>query len=189
MESDLQPSSEASNQKSLLSLDGGGVKGISSLRVLEAIMNQVKEFEKENLSNHTYTGSKSESQMDEERFPVDYFDLAAGTSTGGLIALMLFRLRMKTSDAIKFYHELAAQVFSPTIWWGAFNMHKWGRLGYYIGNPWLKFKALAFPSRFSDKPLIDAINKAINESDDPNDRENKGESRLVRDRPDKTGKM
>jgi hypothetical protein len=68
----------------LLSLDGGGVKGISSLLILDAIMHQIRE--KENASIKIPDLS--------ERLPVDYFSLAAGTSTGGLIALMLFRLRM-----------------------------------------------------------------------------------------------
>ncbi|KAJ6050172.1 uncharacterized protein N7446_005589 [Penicillium canescens] len=52
-------------------------------------------------------------------------------------------------------------------------MHAWGWLGYNIGNPWLKFKPLAFTSRFSNKPVIDAINEDVKKSDGPEDHERK----------------
>lgn len=55
----------------LLSCDGGGVKGVSSVTMLKAIMDRVREIERERGSKNTQT-----------RRPVDYFDLAAGTSTG-----------------------------------------------------------------------------------------------------------
>lgn len=50
----------------LLSLDGGGVRGLSSLYILECIMNLVN----------------SERQGDPVK-PCDVFDLMGGTSTGG----------------------------------------------------------------------------------------------------------
>ncbi|KAJ7841443.1 acyl transferase/acyl hydrolase/lysophospholipase [Mycena leptocephala] len=43
--------------------------------------------------------------------PCDYFDLIGGTSTGGLIALMLGRLRMSVKDTVKAYGELSKEVF------------------------------------------------------------------------------
>ncbi|KAG9125176.1 hypothetical protein FRC07_008679 [Ceratobasidium sp. 392] len=73
----------------LLSLDGGGVRGISSLRILKAIMDRIS------------PGT----------LPCDYFDLIGGTSTGGLIAIMLGRLRMSVDDCIKQYHRLAKKIF------------------------------------------------------------------------------
>jgi hypothetical protein len=88
----------------LLSLDGGGIKGISSLIILKAIMDKVKEIEIKNQWNTS----------DKARLPVDYFHLTAGTSTGGIIALMLIRLRMSVEDAIKEYNIIGPKVFGTT---------------------------------------------------------------------------
>ncbi|THZ56907.1 ankyrin [Aureobasidium pullulans] len=43
--------------------------------------------------------------------PCDYFDVIGGTSTGGLIAIMLGRLDMSVDECIKAYTELSATVF------------------------------------------------------------------------------
>jgi len=68
----------------VLSLDGGGVRGLSSLYVLKELMSQIaREYRSENLPPPAQTPR-----------PCEYFDLICGTSTGGLIALMLGRLRM-----------------------------------------------------------------------------------------------
>jgi len=68
----------------ILSLDGGGVRGISSLYILKELMAQIT---RQNRVDHP--GSPELYPR-----PCDYFDLICGTSTGGLIALMLGRLRM-----------------------------------------------------------------------------------------------
>lgn len=57
-------------------IDGGGVRGLVSLRILKAIMDDA------NRENGT---SKAKT-------PAECFKLAGGTSTGGLICIMLFRL-------------------------------------------------------------------------------------------------
>ena len=68
----------------ILSLDGGGVRGISSLYILKEIMRQIaREHEASNPDDPEISPR-----------PCDYFDLICGTSTGGLIALMIGRLRM-----------------------------------------------------------------------------------------------
>jgi patatin-like phospholipase/acyl hydrolase len=68
----------------ILSLDGGGVRGISTLYILKELMRQIaRDHDVENPQSPTVSP-----------LPCDYFDLICGTSTGGLIALMLGRLRM-----------------------------------------------------------------------------------------------
>lgn len=48
--------------------------------------------------------------------PCEYFDLIGGTSTGGLIAVMLGRLEMSIEDAITAYKELAPEIFPKKLW-------------------------------------------------------------------------
>lgn len=64
--------------KRLLSFDGGGVRGLSSLLILRDVM--------EEIGRQTNAAGTP--------LPCHYFDLIGGTSTGGLIALMLGRLEM-----------------------------------------------------------------------------------------------
>ncbi|KAF8218140.1 FabD/lysophospholipase-like protein [Mycena galopus ATCC 62051] len=82
--------------RSLSHLDGGGIRGLSMLIILEDLMYKLK---------------VADNLPDVPR-PCDYFDLMGGTSTGGLIALMLGRLRMSVKDAVKAYGELSKEVFS-----------------------------------------------------------------------------
>ncbi|KAJ7857870.1 acyl transferase/acyl hydrolase/lysophospholipase [Mycena leptocephala] len=79
----------------LLSLDGGGIRGLSMLIILKDLMWKLKVAE----------------DLPDVPLPCDYFDLIGGTSTGRLIALMLGRLRMSIKDAVKAYGELSKEVF------------------------------------------------------------------------------
>ena len=45
--------------------------------------------------------------------PCEVFDLICGTSTGGLMAIMLGRLRMSVQEAIDAYLDLSKRVFAP----------------------------------------------------------------------------
>ncbi|KAF4964394.1 hypothetical protein FSARC_7659 [Fusarium sarcochroum] len=78
---------------SLACSDGGGVRGLSSLYILRHLMKRID--------------SRNPPK------PCDYFDIIGGTSTGGLIAIMLGRLRMSIADCIKKYEELSDDVFKP----------------------------------------------------------------------------
>ncbi|KAK3369919.1 hypothetical protein B0H63DRAFT_403102, partial [Podospora didyma] len=42
----------------------------------------------------------------------DYFDMIGGTSTGGLIALMLGRVRLTVNECIAAYNEIAPVAFT-----------------------------------------------------------------------------
>ncbi|KAL9569225.1 hypothetical protein ACKAV7_006811 [Fusarium commune] len=75
----------------LLALDGGGVRGLSSLMILQNLMSTI--------------------DPDAPPKPCDYFDMIAGTSTGGLIAIMLGRLRMTVDECIVAYTSLSNKVF------------------------------------------------------------------------------
>ena len=82
----------------ILSLDGGGVKGLFTVLVLQRLLEAVAQEEMEE-QNH---GPK---------LPCDYFELIGGTSTGGLLAIMLGRLQMDIPTCIRTYKALSKQVF------------------------------------------------------------------------------
>jgi Patatin-like phospholipase len=69
----------------ILSLDGGGVRGISSLCVLQTLMDQIK---------LKLIRDFNPLEPIPPLRPCHFFDLICGTSTGGLIAIMLGRLEM-----------------------------------------------------------------------------------------------
>ncbi|UZP43060.1 hypothetical protein NXS19_010876 [Fusarium pseudograminearum] len=87
-------SSDSTKELKFLSLDGGGVRGLSSLFILKNVMEKV--------------GSKMKRR---DLQPYQYFDLIGGTSTGGIIALMLGRMRMSIDDCITEYQRLGSIVF------------------------------------------------------------------------------
>lgn len=79
----------------LLALDGGGIRGLSSLFILQDVMLKVQ-----------FAAGLSNVPQ-----PCDYFDMICGTSTGGIIAIMLGRLKMSVSECISAYVELGKAVF------------------------------------------------------------------------------
>ncbi|KAI6308490.1 hypothetical protein MCOR29_008222 [Pyricularia oryzae] len=82
----------------LLSLDGGGVRGLLTLHVLKVIMGEL---------NH----QRQLNGLGRVK-PCDVFDMIGGTSTGGLIAIMLGRLEMDVDECIAAYNKLSADVFA-----------------------------------------------------------------------------
>jgi patatin-like phospholipase/acyl hydrolase len=79
------------DQIRLLALDGGGVRGLSSLMILRRLMATI------------------DPELPPK--PCEYFEMISGTSTGGLIAIMLGRLRMTVDECIEAYTSLSDKVF------------------------------------------------------------------------------
>ena len=76
----------------ILSLDGGGIKGLFSAAVLTAI----------------------EEDLDVRI--VDHFDLIAGTSTGGIIAIAL-GLGLRPREIVEFYVREGPAIFPKLLGW------------------------------------------------------------------------
>ncbi|KAE8357465.1 phospholipase [Aspergillus caelatus] len=89
-------------RKNILSLDGGGVRGLSTLLILQKIMDRLN-------SDRRRSGRN-------EVKPCDVFDLIGGTSTGGLIAIMLGRLKMNIQDCLEVYTGWMGSIFKPKHW-------------------------------------------------------------------------
>ena len=80
---------------SVLSFDGGGYRGYASLLVLKNILRRL--------------------QPEGPVFPYLYFDLICGTSTGGLIAILLAVLYLDIDTAIKVYAMLGKTLFNTHL--------------------------------------------------------------------------
>ncbi|PGH12740.1 hypothetical protein AJ79_04101 [Helicocarpus griseus UAMH5409] len=123
--SDEEPASPWA-RKTALSFDGGGIRGYSSLLILKELMVKIRAIEKESgfKSSSDYRwGPKTPSRPStaesnigrQERvddfLPCHYFDYIIGTSTGGLSAILLGRLRMTVDEALDHYHTFGNMVF------------------------------------------------------------------------------
>ncbi|KAL1672489.1 acyl transferase/acyl hydrolase/lysophospholipase, partial [Schizophyllum commune] len=88
----------------LLSLDDGGARGLSTLLLLGNLTQSIE-----------YVSRKAVK-------PCDYFDIIAGSGTGGLIALLLGRFRMSVEHAIECYTRIVDRVFFRTKADGTFRV-------------------------------------------------------------------
>ena len=81
-------------------IDGGGVRGYSMLILLQELMHR------------TFVDIYGRApKRNEIPRPCDHFDLIAGTGTGGLIAIMLGRLRMDIDTCMNVYVRMTKKVF------------------------------------------------------------------------------
>ncbi|PTB62084.1 FabD/lysophospholipase-like protein [Trichoderma citrinoviride] len=84
----------------ILSLDGGGVRGYSMLIIIQELMHR------------TFVEIEGRAPRRHEiPKPCDHFDLIVGTGTGGLIAIMLGRLRLDLETCKELYVRLTKMVF------------------------------------------------------------------------------
>ena len=113
--------------------DGGGVRGLSSLLILQDLMAKI---------NSSVKAGRPPGETHKEVQPYDIFDLVAGTSTGGLIAIMLGKLGMTLGECIEAYHILARTIFS--------KKHIWGKLTGGLA-----------PSKFSGSNLRNCIGNIV----------------------------
>jgi hypothetical protein len=84
---------EQEGPKKLLAIDGGGIRGVLALEVLQ----RIEDLLKARSGRHDFVLA-------------DYFDYIAGTSTGGIIAAGL-STGMPVKDILAFYQEAGAQMF------------------------------------------------------------------------------
>jgi patatin-like phospholipase/acyl hydrolase len=64
----------------LLALDGGGIRGLSTLQILKQLMDTI--------------------DPESPPKPCDYFDMIGGTSTGGSVLITLLDLRLTRSAGL-----------------------------------------------------------------------------------------
>jgi patatin-like phospholipase/acyl hydrolase len=117
------------NRFQILSLDGGGIKGLFSAALLAAI--------EEDLHINI----------------VDHFDLLSGTSTGGIIALGL-GLGMKPREIVEFYLREGPKIFPR--WLGLKRIQHWGFRKFSAAPLQIALKSCFKDKRFGDslRPLI-----------------------------------
>ncbi|GME33040.1 Patatin/Phospholipase A2-related protein [Neofusicoccum parvum] len=103
----------------ILTLDGGGIRGYSSLLMVQQLMHEIAEWERKlemeeaaEAATRRKDGTSTppfEPRIfnEDELLPAHYFDFIYGTSTGGLIATMLGRLRMSVPQCLELYRQTA----------------------------------------------------------------------------------
>jgi len=79
----------------LITPDGGGVRGVSELIILQQLMLNIQKY----------------YRLPTIPKPCEVFDMIGGTSTGGLIAIMLGRLQMSVDQVLDEYTVLSKDVF------------------------------------------------------------------------------
>ena len=101
--------------KRILSLDGGGVRGLITLGILKQVEDTLKA-----------------RSADPDRFRLcDYFDLIGGTSTGALMATLL-ALGETVDEISDLYREMCPQIFGGRRWfpgyWSKFDAERFDRI-------------------------------------------------------------
>ena len=122
----------------ILALDGGGIKGVYTAELLH----------------------RCEEELGRGKPISKYFDMIAGTSTGGIIALGL-GLGISTADITSFYRDDGRKIFPPLPprWWS--RIHKWVRWRFF--GPKLAHEELenALKRRFGYHLLAESATRIV----------------------------
>lgn len=84
----------------LVSFDDGGIRGFSQLEIMSNIM-------------HRLDWSDESEESDEHKLPCECFDMIGGCGTGGLIAILLGKLRMSMEEASDTFCTIVEQAYVP----------------------------------------------------------------------------
>ena len=98
MNDKLRVRMQAPGPKKILTLDGGGIRGMMSVEVLAEIENQLRQ----------------KLGCGDDFVLADYFDFVAGTSTGAIIAACI-SIGMKVSDIRTFYISSGEEMFDKAF--------------------------------------------------------------------------
>ncbi|KAI5201351.1 FabD/lysophospholipase-like protein [Aureobasidium subglaciale] len=98
-------------REAVLTFDGGGTRGYASLLIVRGLLRHIRTVESE---FDDEVGQAQSSSVEEYDLPLpcDYFNFMFGTSTGGIISIMLGRLRMNIVDCIDVYDNLSSRIFA-----------------------------------------------------------------------------
>ena len=124
----------------ILTIDGGGVRGLVPAQLLVQLEKQLQQV-----------SGRPDARVS------DYFDFLAGTSTGGILTCLHLmparddpkRARYTAEDVVSIYEECSARVFRSSLWarlrsGGGFLHKKFDASGIeeafrgYFGNTWLR---------------------------------------------------
>ncbi|KIM29934.1 hypothetical protein M408DRAFT_99051 [Serendipita vermifera MAFF 305830] len=85
----------------LVSLDDGGIRGFSQLEIMNNIM-------------HRLNWEHQSDESEEPGLPCEHFDLIGGSGTGGLIAILLGKLRMSVEEASDTFCTIVEHAYTPS---------------------------------------------------------------------------
>ena len=134
----------------VLSVDGGGIRGIIPLHIMEQIELKVHE-------RRTAKATAQHLPPPKKLQIVDMFDVISGTSTGGIIALALTECGMTVSEVKTFYMQKVSGLFNGS------SLHKmWDTI--YHGAKYHSEPIEALMKSVANKPANAKLSKWVNPS-------------------------
>lgn len=118
----------------VLCFDGGGIRALSQILILQELMLQVR----------------LENKLDVTPEPRDCFDFICGTEAGGLIAILLGRLGMSLAECEEVFRAFGPKVFRKTSTKIPFNLFRrqWAK------RRWHKILTLLVGSENMNEPGV-----------------------------------